>query len=211
MAEALDVRNVDFLQADILQLESGEFGRDRPETFDIIECTGVLHHMAEPLRGWRILADRLRPGGLMQIGLYSAVSRRNLRRLREEDPAHPGPGCGADAARAYRHKLMARDEGETGAELVASHDFYTLSDFRDLALHESEYQFELPEIERFLAENHLEFAGFVLPPAQREAFAQRYPDDPLPGSLANWRAFEQENPHLFDAMYNFWCRKADTA
>src|SRR5262249_30687172 len=42
----LRVTNVTFAQADILQL--GELGR----RFDLIQSTGVLHHLADPWAGW---------------------------------------------------------------------------------------------------------------------------------------------------------------
>ena len=45
--------------------------RDSSERFDLIESDGVLHHLADPCAGWRVLLSLLRPGGLMCIGLYS--------------------------------------------------------------------------------------------------------------------------------------------
>ncbi len=201
MAERYDAGHLDFAQADILDLDA----LDR--RFDIIEAVGVLHHMAEPFAGWRALLDRLKPGGLMLVGLYSAVSRKVLSELRE-DPAYPGPGCSDDTARDFRQLLMARAPGEPGAELMLSEDFYALNAFRDLVLHESEMQLTLPEIAAFLAETGLAFRGFALAPERWDAFAQRFPDDPFPGSLDNWWAYEQDNPRLFDGMYVFWCEKA---
>ena len=61
----LSFTNIDYLQADILHLH--QLGKE----FDIIESVGVLHHMDEPMAGWRVLVDLLKPGGLMKIGLYS--------------------------------------------------------------------------------------------------------------------------------------------
>ena len=49
----------------------GALGR----TFDLIESNGVLHHMADPWAGWRVLLSLLRPGGFMRIGLYSEIAR----------------------------------------------------------------------------------------------------------------------------------------
>ena len=46
---ALGVTNIDYAQADILQL--GSIGR----TFDMIQSAGVLHHLADPWAGWRVL------------------------------------------------------------------------------------------------------------------------------------------------------------
>ena len=55
----LSFTNIDYLQADILHLH--QMGKE----FDIIESAGVLHHMDEPMAGWRVLVDLLKPGGLM--------------------------------------------------------------------------------------------------------------------------------------------------
>ena len=34
--------------------------------FDLIESAGVLHHLADPCAGWRVLLSLLRPGGFMR-------------------------------------------------------------------------------------------------------------------------------------------------
>src|SRR5206468_9745575 len=67
-ARELGVANIEFGRADILQLES------LGQTFDVIEAMGVLHHLGEPLQGWRVLLNVLRPGGFMWAGLYSALA-----------------------------------------------------------------------------------------------------------------------------------------
>lgn len=200
MSEHYEASDLDVAQADILDL--GPLDR----SFDIIESVGVLHHMAEPFGSWRALLDKLKRGGLMLIGLYSAISRKILADLRHET-AFPGPGCSDDAARAYRQDLMKRTPDTAGSELLVSEDFYALNAFRDLTLHESETQVILPEIAAFLKKNGLTFRGFALPPEHWSGFAQRFPDDPSPGCLDNWWAYEQDNPRLFDGMYVFWCEK----
>ena len=199
-AESYGVTNIRFAQADLLTLPAPDDG-----LFDIIEALGVLHHMAEPFKGWQALLKLLRPGGLILTGLYSAVARRNIAELRSEAD-YPGPGCDDATARAYRAALMDRDG--PAAQLKHSYDFYTLSDFRDLALHEHERPVFLSEIEAFLAQNGLTFRGFSLPHPFMEAFHQTFPDDGWPGSLANWAAFEEKHPRLFDAMYQLWCEKS---
>jgi 2-polyprenyl-3-methyl-5-hydroxy-6-metoxy-1,4-benzoquinol methylase len=52
--------------------------------FDIIESIGVLHHMKEPMAGWRVLTDLLKTGGLMNIGLYSESARRHIVKARDD-------------------------------------------------------------------------------------------------------------------------------
>ena len=62
--EEFGIQNIDYMQADILGL--GKLDRQ----FDIVESAGVLHHMDDPVAGWRVLTDCLKPGGLIKIGLY---------------------------------------------------------------------------------------------------------------------------------------------
>ena len=200
MAEALGEGNLRFAIADIQCLE----GTD--DRFDVIECVGVLHHMADPYEGWRALLTRLRTGGLMLIGLYSAVSRRVIGAL-SEDPDWPGPDADDDALRVYRRKLMDRASGEDGFALTKSADFFTKSGFRDLALHVSEQPCTIPEIGDFMANNGLEFHGFSLPDETMRAYGDAFPGDGPPGTLDHWRAFEQNNPQTFSGMYLFWCRR----
>ena len=44
----------------------------------------VLHHMDEPMTGWRVLVDLLKPSGLMMIGLYSELARQHIVEVRKE-------------------------------------------------------------------------------------------------------------------------------
>jgi SAM-dependent methyltransferase len=205
MGERYGVRNLELAQADLQAIDA--LGPPILPRFHIIECTGVLHHMADPMDGWRKLLTCLAPGGLMLVGLYSATARRELTALRA-DPAYPGPGCEDAALRDFRRALMDRPQGELGSSLQDSLDFYTNSDFRDLACHVSERCLTLVEIKQFLDQNDLAFRGFSLDPAILQSFAERYPDDRWPGSLQRWQEFEAENPHTFDAMYVFWCARA---
>ena len=200
MANCHAIDNVDFVQGDIL--DCGLLDRD----FDVIECVGVLHHMTEWRAGWTELLRKLKPNGLMYIGLYSATSRANLRNLRS-DPSYPGPGCSNGAARKYRRELLLRTEGQHGSELKLSRDFHALNAFRDLILHESEAHVALEEITEFLDTNGLIFRGFTLEQQVEQEFAAAFPARPLPGTLADWAAFELANPRTFDAMYRFWIER----
>ena len=76
-AEELGVRNIEFMQGDILDLAA------LGTTFDVISGIGVLHHMADPARGLRCLIDRLAPGGYLMSGYtarpLAATSSRSAR------------------------------------------------------------------------------------------------------------------------------------
>src|SRR5215467_14281139 len=63
---------IEYAQADIVKLGSIE------RMFDLIEVSGILHHLADPIAGWRVLLGLLRPGGFMHVGLYSELARRDI-------------------------------------------------------------------------------------------------------------------------------------
>ena len=204
MAERFRARNIELAQADLQTLH--EAGPHFAGRFQIIECTGVLHHLAEPLQGWRALLRCLAKDGLMFVGLYSAIARGNLRALRS-DPAYPGPGCSDDALRGFRHVLLDWPTGPPDTDLRLSRDFYTTSNFRDLALHVSEHHLTLAEIAQFLGDNGLSFRGFQLEAGVLAHFRETFPGELWPGSLDRWAQFEEANPHTFHGMYNFWCAR----
>jgi SAM-dependent methyltransferase len=55
----------------------------KPEEFDVVICNGVLHHTADPFRGFATIARLVKPGGHVVIGLYNRYGRlmTGLRRL----------------------------------------------------------------------------------------------------------------------------------
>ena len=101
--EELGVQNIEYMQADILDL-----GRLNKQ-FDIIESFGVLHHMDEPMAGWRVLTGCLRPGGLMKIGLYSELARQHIVKMREEIN-QSGIGSSDGEMRSFRDYVINSDK-----------------------------------------------------------------------------------------------------
>jgi len=51
----------------------------KPGAFDVVYCSGVLHHTPDPRASFRSLARLARPGGIIVLGLYNAVARLPLR------------------------------------------------------------------------------------------------------------------------------------
>ena len=76
MADRMGADNLSLVHGDIQNV--GAFEPSFRQRFKVIECVGVLHHMARPFEGWRALKECLAPGGIMLIGLYSALARRDL-------------------------------------------------------------------------------------------------------------------------------------
>lgn len=200
-ARELGLSSIEFAQADLLNL--GAFDR----RFDVIEASGVLHHLHDPWTGWRTLLSLLKPGGFMLLGLYSRSARRNVARLREF-VAGRGYGSTAGEIRRCRQELMDMDEGDRSAHSVSS-DMFSISGCRDLLFHVQEKCLTLTEIEQFLHENNLTFIGFEIASDVLHAYRSRFPDDRAATDLARWRVFEDENPDTFAGMYQFWTQKME--
>src|SRR4051794_29009761 len=113
----LGVKNVRYAQADLVQLQ--ETGL----TFDVIESTGVLHHLADPLFGWRVLLSLLRPSGVMNIALYSEIARRDIV-LAQRLVATRGYRATADDIRKCRAEII---DSPVGGRLRTSWRRWTFS------------------------------------------------------------------------------------
>lgn len=197
----LGLNNVEYAQADILQLPS--IGR----AFDLIEATGSLQCMADQLAGWRLLLSILRPGGFMRLGLYSRTARQDINDARRFIAEHGYRPCAEDIRR-FRQELMGVGDDISTRPATESEDFFSTSACRDLLFHVQEHQSTLPEIKLFLSQNRLDFLGFELAGHVLEHFRQRFPLDAAMIDLDLWHIVETENPLVFAGMYEFWIQKA---
>ncbi len=148
--------NIEYAQADIL-----EIGRiDR--RFDVISSSGVLHHLANPEQGWSTLLSLLRPGGCMNIGLYSERARRNLV-IAQRWLVERGFTPSVEDIRRARQELIARANTNKSMDDVRKFaDFYSTSECRDLLFHTQEHRYTIPAIHDFLEKNNLEFLQFMI-------------------------------------------------
>ncbi len=197
--QELGITNIEYAQADILKL--GNIAR----TFDIIESVGVLHHLADPFAGWRILLSRLRPGGFMGLGFYSEIARRHVAKTREIIAAR-GYASTPDDIRRFRQDLAVHEGAELNW-LSKVPDFYSTSACRDLLFHVQEHRLTLDQIESFIDELGLHFIGFELDPDALRQYRARFTDDPFGTNLRNWARFEADNPDTFVGMYRFWIQQ----
>jgi SAM-dependent methyltransferase len=197
---ALGLDNIQYAQADIMKLAS--IGR----TFDVIEACGVLHHLADPLAGWRVLLSLLRPGGIMLLGFYSEIARRDIVAVRDFIAAR-GYRPTADDIRRCRQELFEGADGTPLRNVTELADFFSLSECRDLLFHGQEHRLTLPRIAAFLAENDLQLLGFDVDPQTKRNYAKQFPDDVVMTDLALWHRYETDNPSAFAGMYQFWVQK----
>lgn len=194
--------NVELLQADILALA------DWTKRFQIVECAGVLHHMEDPVAGWRILTDLLEVGGLMKIALYSELARGPVVEVRDRI-TEQGYGSHDDDIRRFRRKLIEEALDGRPNPVLTWRDFYLLDECRDLLFHVQEHRFTLPDIQEILRELGLELLGFELPAAVRRDFRKMFPEPGSERSLDRWHEYEVANPATFTGMYQFWLTKPE--
>ena len=196
--EELGIKNIEYIQLDILDLKKLN------RKFDIIICAGVLHHMNNPLKGWSVLTSFLHDGGLFYIGLYSKFACKEITCLRKEI-SEKGIKHNNAQIKSYR-ALISRSITEKNKWLTNLQDFYSTSMFRDLLFHTQEKHFTLQEIKESISDLGLIFCGFEdfrilnLFRKENKSSCDLY-------NLDKWHLFELNNPHIFRAMYQFWCQK----
>jgi 2-polyprenyl-3-methyl-5-hydroxy-6-metoxy-1,4-benzoquinol methylase len=188
---------IDYAQADILQLGS----LDR--RFDVVDASGVLHHMADPLEGMRILLTLLQPNGLMHLGLYSESGRKDVVAARAFIAEH-GFGSTSSDIRRCRQELLA-----TPLRSVSRFtDFFSTSECRDLLFHVQERRVTIPAIKDFLAAHGLRFLGFEFDAATQHTYRAQFAGSGWsPTDLDRWHALETDRPDMFSGMYQFWVQK----
>ncbi len=193
----LGLSNLRYAQADLLALND-------ETTFDVVDSSGVLHHLNDPLAGWRRLAGLVRSGGLMHIGLYSATARSDINAARTY-LAQQGRDYSTAEVRRLRAEFAGRVPGDPLHNITGFSDFFSMSECRDLLFHVQEHQFSIPQIADFIREIGFTFLGFETP--ARTNYLRRFPEDRAATNLANWDVFEAENPSTFAQMYQFWIQK----
>jgi SAM-dependent methyltransferase len=187
---------IEYAQADILKLGSIE------RTFDLIDAAGVLHHLAEPMAGWRVLLGLLRPGGFMRVSLYSELARRGVVAARAfilEQGYRPT----AEDIRRCRQDLL----NSPLKDVTKAGDFFSTSECRDLLFHIQEHRLTIPDIKSFIVEHDLKFIGFEFAPQAMQRYRNIFGGDHFVRDLDRWHAFETERPDTFAGMYQFWIQK----
>ena len=204
------MQDIDYAVADILHLhEVPEFLNQ----FDLIEAAGSLHHLSDPLAGMRALVACLKPGGVMQVGLYSSLARANLATIRQIILEQGFKPTREDIRKLRKYifdSLSAHRELSFLPSLVTrSEDFYSISMCRDLVFHAQEITFTPLDVVALVKESGLNFLGFKFQNTHLlQSYLELFPDDPLALNPKNVAVFESKNPESFLGMYNFYTQKS---
>ncbi len=139
-----------------------------PGQFDWINCVGVLHHMADPLRGLQALAEKLAPGGVIHIFVYAALGRWEIQVMQRAIALLQGDRRGdyADGVRVGRdlfatlppHNRLRRREEERW-----SFENQRDANFADMYVHPQEIDYTLETLFELIDQSGLTFLGFSNP------------------------------------------------
>jgi SAM-dependent methyltransferase len=150
--------NLENLELHQLPIESvREIGR----SFDLVVCTGVLHHLPDPDHGLCALRDVLRPGGAMRLMVYARYGRTGIYMMQEYCRLL---GIGASAK-------DLRDLGATVQALPGDHpisgvlrrakDFRRPEAMADALLHPRDRAYTVPELHAWLDRCGMSFGRWI--------------------------------------------------
>ncbi|WP_413678619.1 methyltransferase [Prochlorococcus sp. MIT 0916] len=195
----MGINNVDLIQMDLLDVGLLK------EEFDIILCSGVLHHMKNPLNGLKVLLDTLKENGFLKLGLYSELARENIIKAKSYISKKNLQPNNNDI-KLFREDVISGNF--PGIDILkSSADFYTLSTCRDLFFHAQEHRFTIKQLQELIRSHQLQFHGFLLPNPVKSLYKYYYPEDKKQTNLQNWEKFEEKHTNTFQAMYQFWVSK----
>ena len=197
-SQELNINNIEYVQSDILNLN--KFNKQ----FDMIDCVGVLHHMDYPIKGWQCLLDSLKHEGIIRIGLYSEIGRKDIIKIKEEINKL-NIDCNLDEMVSFRDNIIKSDE-KHHQSLLSMNDFYSASEFRDLLFNIQEHRFSLKQIKDILGTLGLNFCGFENQKIINQFNKMHFNKNDL-YNLDLWDQLEQSENNLFSEMYVFWCQK----
>ena len=153
--ENRNLSNVEFRCMDLFKLElEGEF--------DYINACGILHHLPDPLEGFKKVRQLLKPGGVAGIMVYGKYGRTGITQmqvalkllLKDESDVHEQIRITKDLLAG----LIPTNWFCRGKDLVAA--MQRDIDIYDILLNPSEKAYSLPEIWKEIDDADLEFVDF---------------------------------------------------
>ena len=204
-AKQYDIENINFYQCDLLNV------KELNTKFDIILCSGVLHHLDNPMDGWQQLTEVLNEKGLMKICLYSKIARRLIKPYQDKYSSIDIKDFKTEI-REFRNKIIKYEDPNFENFFSTMQDFFNMSELRDLIFHYKEHQFTTPKIKSCLKKLNLSFLGFDDTNILRKDFLHNtfynfFKSDEHILDLDKWHEVENSNKDIFKSMYKFWVQK----
>jgi SAM-dependent methyltransferase len=187
--------------------DAANLGRD----FDLVACTGVLHHMENPDEGMRALADVMAPHAALACMVYAQTRRTGIYMLQDAF-RRLGVKPDAEGVAFVRRAIAALPEWHFAQFYIkAAPELQHDAALVDTFLHPQDRAYTVPQVLALLEDNGLCFQGWVenavylpeayswLTPELRERLAA------LP-EREQWAAMEMISPGNY--THYFFARKS---
>jgi SAM-dependent methyltransferase len=163
--------SLDNLELHQLPLESVQ---DLGRSFDLIICTGVLHHLADPDLGLRALRDALSHKGALHLMVYAQYGRAGIYMLQEYcRKLHIGTSPKDLRELGAMLEALPRDHPIAG--LLGRKDFQRPEALADALLHPRDRAYTVPSLYAWLERCGMSFGRWI----------EQAPYLPQCGALAN--------------------------
>lgn len=144
--------NIDFIHDSLLNIPHLGLG-----PFDYINCSGVLHHLADPDAGLAALASVLAPEGAMGLMLYGTIGRIGVYQMQAMlgllDDGAMAPQERITQAKQLLAALPDTSWFKRGVELYGD-SARTDADIYDMFLHAQDRSYTVEQIFAWLADQH---------------------------------------------------------
>jgi SAM-dependent methyltransferase len=139
-----------------------------PGEFDLINCVGVLHHLADPKRGIQALASKLAPGGLMHIFVYGELGRWEIQLMQKAIALLQDTQVGdyRDGVQVGRQIFAALPENNRIVKREKerwSWENQRDECFADMYVHPQEIDYNIDTLFELIDASGLDFVGFSNP------------------------------------------------
>ena len=135
--------------------------RKLARSFDLVVCTGVLHHMPDPDHGLRALRDVLRPRGAMRLMVYARYGRAGVYMMQEYCRLL-GIRASEDDLRGLGTVLGALSPDHPIAGVLRrAKDFRRPEAMADALLHPQDRAYSVPELYAWLDRCGMSFGRWI--------------------------------------------------
>ena len=163
LAEQAGVKNVTFSRGDLLE---SSFERE----FDLVVCTGVLHHLKEPDVGLAVIHQSLKPTGCAHLFVYNRSHRAPLKRFRKLLSSLGGNSLNFPQKKAFANQLLdlilTRGGDNEWIEQLRYFEpahIRESSEFEDTLLHPQEVDYDPKDLRSFLDRARMRHVSWMLP------------------------------------------------
>ena len=154
-ARRFGIKGVSFVETDLVRPAL------KPRAFDLVYCSGVLHHTPDPRASFARIVNLARPGGMIVLGLYNKVARLPLRLRRAVSRLSGGRWIPFDP--------VLRDRAAEPERRAAW--------LRDQYRHPEEHRHTIGQVRRWFAENGVSFLRSYPPMFEDAAESLFAPED----------------------------------